>query len=63
MFTYHSVDRDLESTDSRNDLVVRLVVVGVRNQLAVNFLHSVDLWNHVEDDFGVWDLLLDVGGN
>jgi len=45
-----SVDGNFECSNSWNDFVVWLVVVGVWNELAVDFLHGPDLWDLVEDN-------------
>lgn len=61
--TYHSVEGDLERTNSWNDFVASVFLVIVGNQLAVDVGHGPHFWHHVENHITVWITLLDSGGH
>ena len=50
--------RDLESTESGQDIVARVIVILVGNQLAVDLLLKPGLGNFVKQAIGVWHKLL-----
>ena len=54
--------RDLEGSNARKDVVVRVVVVVVRDELAVDFLLEPGLWNTVHHAEGVRHLFFDSSG-
>ena len=52
--TYDSIDTDLQGSHPGHDLVVRIILIIIGNQLAVDIAHCVGLWHQIEDDIGLW---------
>lgn len=57
--TYHSVVADFKRANTRLDIVVRVGIIEVLNQLAVDLAHGMLLGDLVEDDVSVGDARFD----
>ncbi len=61
--TYHSLERNLESSDSGKNLVSRDIWISVRYKLTIDFMINPSFWAIVNKNLATRDSFSDLSSN